>query len=68
MAPKFLFKSENAKPGAYYLEARQLSQIVEKDAKDNLNDTGFRLLSTQHRYTILIFFRKCSELALMIFL
>ena len=49
MAAKFIFKNENAKPGAYYLEARSLPQVVEKDAKDNYQETGYRLLSTQHR-------------------
>jgi len=48
MAAKFIFKSENTKPGAFYLEARSLSQI-EKDSRDNNQETGYRLLSTQHR-------------------
>ena len=51
MAAKFIFKSENTKPGAFYLEARSLSQI-EKDSRDNNQETGYRLLSTQHRYTL----------------
>ena len=49
MSAKFAFKPENAKPGAMYLEARSLSQIVERDNREAYQDTGFRLVSTQHR-------------------
>ena len=52
MSAKFAFKAENAKPGAMYLEARSLSQIVERDNRESYQDNGFRLVSTQHRFVI----------------
>lgn len=52
MSAKFAFKAENAKPGAMYLEARSLSQIVERDNRESYQDNGFRLVSTQHRFEI----------------
>ena len=46
LSEKFLFKNENAKPGAEYLEAK----VTEKEGPgSNKNETGFRLYSTQHR-------------------
>ena len=46
LSEKFLFKNENAKPGAEYLEAK----VTEKDPISQKPETGFRLYSTQHKY------------------
>lgn len=44
MSEKFMFKHENAKPGAEYLEARNQEKEYQKP------EAMFRLYSTQHRY------------------
>lgn len=49
MSSKYSFKHDNAKPGAFYLEERSLSQILERDSKDGEPHEGYRLLSTEHR-------------------
>ena len=46
MSEKFMFKHENAKPGAEYLEARNQEKEYQKP------EAMFRLYSTQHRYTL----------------